>query len=202
LGWLGEVPNDPKQTLSNQVEYKLKYLGRLSDRAELFDSDASQSKDNIISDKGPQSSINTNEVFIVHGHDDTAKVKVALFLERLKLKSIILHEQTNLGKTIIEKIEAYTNVGFAVVLYTQCDVGGKDSQILKPRARQNVVFEHGYLIGKIGRSKVCALVKGNIETPSDISGVVYTPMDDNDGWHLKLACELKASGYTIDMNML
>ena len=142
------------------------------------------------------------KAFIVHGHDETAKVKAARFIEKLGFKPIILHEQASSGKTIIEKIEEYSNVGFGIVLYTPCDIGGKNAEKpnLKLRARQNVVFEHGYLIGKIGRSNVCALVKGEIETPNDISGVVYVPMDDSDAWHLLIARELKKSGYDVDMN--
>lgn len=149
-------------------------------------------------------SIEKNEIFIVHGHDNEAKVKAALFISRLGFKPIILHEQASSGKTIIEKIEEYTNVGFGIVLYTPCDIGGKQitSPQLKSRARQNVVFEHGYLIGKIGRNNVCALVKGDIETPNDISGVVYITMDDADAWHLKLAKELRNSGYNVDMNKI
>ena len=148
--------------------------------------------------------LNLSQVFIVHGHDETAKIKVARFIEQLDLKPIILHEQASAGNTIIEKIEEYSNVGFGIVLYTACDIGGKQemSPILKPRARQNVVFEHGYLIGKIGRSNVCALVKGAIETPNDISGVVYVTMDDTDAWHIQIAKELKRAGYVIDMNKI
>ncbi|MGD6736370.1 TIR domain-containing protein [Photobacterium leiognathi subsp. mandapamensis] len=108
------------------------------------------------------------------------------------------------GATIIEKIEDYSNVGFGVVLYTACDVGSKASQEprLKSRARQNVVFEHGYLIGSLGRSNVCALVQGDLELPNDISGVVYNPIDNSDAWQLQLAKELKKSGYDVDMNRL
>lgn len=152
------------------------------------------------------SSIVSNNVFIVHGRDDLLKVEVARFIEKLGLSAIILHEQPNSGKTIIEKIEEYTNVGFGIVLYTPCDIGGqKLSNLdtdLKPRARQNVVFEHGYLIGKLGRNKVCALVKEEVEFPSDISGVVYQKVDDAGAWKLKLAIELKQAGYSIDLNIL
>ena len=145
-----------------------------------------------------------NEVFIVHGHDETAKTKTARFIEKLGFKPIILHEQASGSKTVIEKIEAYSNVGFGVVLYTPCDIGAKkeDNPSMQNRARQNVVFEHGFLIGKIGRENVCALVKGDIETPNDISGVVYVKMDEEDAWHLKLARELRASGYDVNMNKL
>ncbi|WP_323594425.1 nucleotide-binding protein [Aliarcobacter butzleri] len=145
----------------------------------------------------------SNKIFIVHGHDNGAKQEVARFLEKLGLEPIILHEQASSQKTIIEKIESYAGqVGFGVVLYTACDIGGKDKDNLQSRARQNVVFEHGYLIGLLGRDKVCPLVKGNIETPGDISGVVYTPMDDSGSWHLPLARELKAAGYDIDSTKL
>lgn len=142
------------------------------------------------------------KVFIVHGHDEAAEIKAARFIEKLGFEAIILHEQASSGKTIIEKIEQYSNVGFGIVLYTECDLGGKTTDKLRHRARQNVVFEHGYLIGKIGRGNVCALVKGDIELPNDISGVVYVAMDDSNAWHFKVAKELKSSGYDIDMNKL
>jgi hypothetical protein len=108
-----------------------------------------------------------SRVFIVHGRDDAAKNEAARFVEKLGLVAIILHEQASGGRTIIEKIESNSNVGFAVVLYTPCDVGGiRGAQDQKSRARQNVVFEHGYLIAKLGRQNVCALVKGDIELPT------------------------------------
>ena len=90
------------------------------------------------------------------------------------------------------------------MLYTPCDLGASQKQKdqLKARARQNVVFEHGYLIGKIGRENVCALVKGDIETPNDISGVVYIKMDEGDGWKLAVAKEMKKSGYDVDLNKI
>ena len=148
--------------------------------------------------------IDMKKVFIVHGQDEAAKQDVARFLEKLGLEAIILHEQPNKGKTIIEKIEHYSNVGFGIVLYTPCDVGAKkgEENNLQSRARQNVVFEHGYLIGKLGREKVCALLKDNLEKPNDISGVVYIEMDKKRGWMLDLCKELKNAGYSVDMNLL
>lgn len=143
------------------------------------------------------------KVFIVHGHNNEAKQETARFIEKLGLKAIILHEQINQGKTIIEKIEENTNVGYAIILYTPCDLGkAKDDAELKKRARQNVVFEHGYLIGKLGRERVSALVKGDIEKPNDISGIVYINMDNGGGWKVSLAREMKSVGYDIDMNKI
>ena len=146
-----------------------------------------------------------NQVFIVHGHDTEAKLAVARTLEKLNYKPIILHEQATRGKTIIEKIEEYSDVSFAVVLYTPCDLGrakelAPDQD--KARARQNVVFEHGYLIGKLGRQHVCALVKGDIETPGDMSGIVYVPMDDAGAWKYALGKEMKSVGLAVDLNSL
>lgn len=143
------------------------------------------------------------KVFIVHGRDNEAKQEVARFIERLGLEAIILHEQVSRSHTIIEKIEEYSNVGYAVVIYTPCDEGRlKGEKEFRSRARQNVVFEHGFLMGKIGRKNVCALVKGDIETPNDISGVVYENMDSSGAWKLSIAKELKAAGYQIDLNSI
>lgn len=139
----------------------------------------------------------SKQVFIVHGHDEVAKLEMAAAIRDLGLEPIILHEQASGGLTVIEKIEKYTNVGFAVVLYTPCDVGGKRalSINLRSRARQNVVFEHGYLMAKLGRTRVMAFVKGEIETPTDISGVLYIDLDSGSVWKSELQKELKAVGY-------
>lgn len=146
----------------------------------------------------------SNKVFIVHGHDETAQNKAARFVEKLGFEAIILHEKASSGRTIIEKIEHYSDVGFAIVLYTPDDVGNEKSKSdsLNIRARQNVVFEHGFLIGKLGRKNVAALVDGKLELPNDISGVVYISLDEASAWQLQLAKEMKYSGYEIDMNKL
>jgi len=141
-------------------------------------------------------------VFIVHGHDDAAKEVMARFVERLGLEPVILHEQPNSGNTIIEKLLAHVDVDFTVVLLTPDDVGSlvSDPTSLKSRARQNVVFEFGLFVGSLGRKKVCALHKGDVELPSDYHGVLYVPMDDAGGWKLLLAREMRHAGLDIDMN--
>jgi len=141
-----------------------------------------------------------NKVFIVHGHDDLAKITLARFLEQVGLKPIILHEQPSSSQTIIEKIESHSDVGYAIVLYTPCDTGAKIGGQPTPRARQNVVFEHGYFIGKLGRSKVSALVKGHVETPNDISGVVYIDLDERGAWKMDVAKELSNAGFSINLS--
>ncbi|MEM5529583.1 nucleotide-binding protein [Gammaproteobacteria bacterium AS21] len=146
----------------------------------------------------PPGVFNTSQVFIVHGHDDIAKLEMSAFISSLGLQPIILHQQASSGRTIIEKIEYYSNVGFGVVLYTPCDVGSKAGELTgNYRARQNVVFEHGFLIGKLSRARVTAVVKGSVETPNDISGVVYTSMDNDGQWKQQLLVELRDAGYQV-----
>lgn len=127
---------------------------------------------------------------------------MARFLEKLGLKPIILHEQPNAGRTIIEKVERYSEVAFAVVLLTPDDVGGvaANPEPLNPRARQNVILELGYFLGKLGRAHVAALLKGDVERPSDYDGVVYIAMDSGGAWKLQLARELKTAGLNVDLN--
>lgn len=142
-----------------------------------------------------------SKVFIVHGHDGEPREAVARCLERLGLDAVILHERPNKGRTIITKFrEEAAGVGFAVVLMTPDDVGKAEKATdLRPRARQNVVFELGFFIGALGPDRVAALVKGDIERPSDFDGVVYISLDDAD-WQMRLGRELQAAGYHIDWN--
>ncbi len=140
------------------------------------------------------------KVFIVHGHEDGPREAVAHFVRKIGFEPIILHEQANQGKTIIEKVEAHGDVGFAVVLLTPDDEGSAKGGTLQPRARQNVILELGYFIGRLGRERVCALKSGDVEIPSDYSGVVYEPFDKTGGWKQKLGRELEVAGYTIDWN--
>lgn len=146
-----------------------------------------------------------NSVFLVHGHDEATKEKVARFLEKVGIEVIILHEMVSQGMTIIEKFEEYASrAGFAIVLFTPDDIGfpiGEEDR-KQPRARQNVVLEMGYFIGRLKRERVCVLYKGGVELPSDILGVVYHPIDDANGWKLSLAGELKRAGYSIDLNKI
>jgi predicted nucleotide-binding protein len=140
-------------------------------------------------------------VFVVHGRDEGKKEAVARFLSTLDLVPIILHEQPNQGRTLIEKFEAHADVSFAVVILTGDDVGGPtNSDIERPRARQNVVFELGYFVGRLGRKRVCTLYEEQVEIPSDFSGVVYVPLDPAGAWRTLLARELRAASFEIDMN--
>jgi len=147
-------------------------------------------------------------VFVVHGHDPKAKQSVARCLEKLELKPIILHEKPSRGRTIIEKFEDYADVGFAVVLLTPDDTCiakadmNKPKPRARPRARQNVVFELGFFVGRLGRQRVCALLKGDVEIPSDFAGVLWVPMDPQGAWRFELVREMKAAGLDVDPNKL
>jgi predicted nucleotide-binding protein len=142
------------------------------------------------------------KIFIVHGHDEGAREAVARYVEKLGFEPIILHEQASQGRTVIEKIEAHSDVGFAVILLTPDDFGGCKGEQPKDRARQNVLLELGYFVGKLGRSRVCALKRGDIEVPSDFGGVVYVPFDQGGGWREILGRELQATGFEIDWNLV
>ncbi|MFZ2171799.1 MAG: nucleotide-binding protein [Methylococcaceae bacterium] len=147
----------------------------------------------------------SRKVFVVHGHDNEAKESTARFLEKLGLQPIILHEQPSSGRTVIEKFESYaSDIAFAVVLLTPDDVGtvATSPANLKARARQNVVMELGYFMGRLGRVRVCALHKGGIELPSDYQGVLYIEMDIAGAWKGKLAQEFVQAKLPIELSGL
>ncbi len=139
-------------------------------------------------------------VFIVHGHDSALRESVARIIEKQDVEAIILSEQANKGRTIIEKFENYSDVGGAICLFTADDVGKAKGQAdEKRRARQNVVFEAGYFMGRLGRDHIVILADKGVEMPSDLSGVVHT---DTANWKIDLLKELRAMGYTVDFNKL
>ena len=191
LGDLVKAFRDNAQSQINRLE-------SIKDKLPLYGEPAQP----VTPKKASKRQIVSNEVFIVHGRDEAAKHAVARFLEKLGLEPIILHEQANKGRTIIEKFEDYSLVGYAVVLLTADDVGKLASQEpkLSPRARQNVVFEWGFFMGKLGRERVCALYEEGIEQPSDLDGVVYVSLDKIGAWKLLLGKELQAAGFDIDLN--
>lgn len=142
-----------------------------------------------------------NEVFIVHGHDDALKNEVARTIEKAGLKVTILHEKPNKGFTsIIQKFEEYAKkIGYAVVLMTPDDRGKeKNEKRYKERARQNVIFELGYFVGRIGPNSVSAIHTENIELPSDINGVLYIEYDKAGGWKMELLKDLESAGFNIN----
>jgi predicted nucleotide-binding protein len=182
------------------LDRKLHRLDSISERLDLIPlSEEIQERLDI---RPNETEISNSRVFIVHGHDELARETVARFLERLHVEVIILHEQASQGMTIIEKLEKYSDVGFAVVLLTPDDEGRKaaEGEVLKPRARQNVILELGYFVGKLARNRVVALYSGSLELPSDYLGVVFVTLDPGGGWRLELAKELKHAGFPIDMN--
>jgi predicted nucleotide-binding protein len=146
-------------------------------------------------------------VFVVHGHDTGRKEMVARFLAQLDLEPVILHEMWSGGRTVIEKLEHYSDVCYAVVILSPDDVGGvaadrRAPSKLRPRARQNVVLEFGLFLAKLGRTHVCALHAGDVELPSDMAGVVYIPMDPAGAWRLELAREMSGAGLDVDFRKL
>jgi predicted nucleotide-binding protein len=182
-------------------EHVNQYITKLEsilERLELYaEPDGSRSAAAVQEASAPDSS----RIFIVHGHDGAPKAEVARFIERLGFEAIILHERPNKGRTLITKFrEEASDAGFAVVLMTPDDLGKAEMATdLNPRARQNVVFELGFFIGKLGPERVAALVKGDIERPSDFDGVVYISLDRDD-WQTALGRELDGAGYRIDWN--
>lgn len=156
-------------------------------------------EENVVEMKAPHKAT-FDRIFIVHGHDGELKHAVARLVEKQGLQAIILSEQANQGKTIIEKFEENSDVSGAICLFTADDLGrAKADANDLPRARQNVVFEAGYFMGKLGRNHVVIIAEKGIELPSDMQGIVYT---DKSNWEVDVLKELKAMGYTIDFNKL
>ncbi len=144
-------------------------------------------------------------VFIVHGRDWGAREATARLVEGQNLEAVILAEQPNGGRTLIEKFEAgATSAAFAIVLLTPDDIGGLSSapNDVQARARENVIFELGYFVGQLGRGKVCLVRNGEVNIPSDLHGVAYVPLDEHGAWKARVLREIEQAGMPIDMDRL
>lgn len=195
-----------KRCWNDGINQLLNLLFTFKEEIELFGT-KTQFKSDIKEENNLEKSIFNNRVFIVHGHDDSMKNSVARIIDKLELEPIILHEQANKNRTIIEKLEEEgKNCIFAIILLSSDDKGyckSNPSQI-KERARQNVILELGYFMGKLGRDKVIALYSpsSDFEMPSDFDGTLYVKYDKEGAWKFQLAKELKASGIEVDLNKI
>lgn len=165
---------------------------------EIYLEDIEDEENHFIAAKTTTHETSFDKVFIVHGHDGELKQSVARLIEKQSLNAVILSEQANKGKTIIEKFEENSDVSGAICLFTADDFGrAKNDSTELPRARQNVVFEAGYFMGKLSRSRVVIIAEKGVELPSDMQGIVYT---DKANWEIDVLKEMKAMGYSIDFN--
>jgi predicted nucleotide-binding protein len=148
----------------------------------------------------------SNKIFIVHGHDHNFKHELEIFLTEIGLQPIVLHREADEGKTIIEKFEKHSDVGYAFILLSPDEIAYASEQdkledinrTKEHRARPNVIFEFGYFVGKLSRERVCCLMKGNVTRPSDLDGLVYKRIDnkiESEGY--SIIKELKAAGYML-----
>jgi len=146
----------------------------------------------------------TRKVFIVHGHDENAKLQLENLLTRFNLEPVVLHRRPDKGRTIIEKFEAESkDIGYAFVLLTPDDDClsfdeeiGKRKKVKRPR--QNVILELGFFIGSLGRERVCAIYKKGVDIPSDIAGVLYKQFDKSvQELYGEIRKELTTAGYKL-----
>ncbi len=200
-GWRVKRENERQQSYVKGLDSSASLLESMIEEIEEYWEDDNKEQGSFSLPKDER--IDATKVFVVHGRDDSTRQAVARFIEKLDLEPVILDEQADKGRTIIEKFEQEADeVRFAVILLTPDDEGRLRSEEaeLKPRARQNVIFELGYFRRALGPNRVCALKKGEVETPSDYDGVIYIPLDDAGGWKMGLIRELKAAGFDVDAN--
>ncbi|OZC35705.1 nucleic acid-binding protein [Marinobacter vinifirmus] len=175
----GPSRSEEIRDLHDDIDKKVQRLNSIKERLELIPESTGVAAPTP-SRTNPAAAI-TKKVFVVHGHDEVAKTNLEIFLREIGLDPIVLHRQADEGLTIIEKFEKHSDVGYAFILLTPDEVAYGANEDGKPdqertkelRARPNVVFEFGYFVGKLGRSRTCCLYTGDVTLPSDISGMIY-----------------------------
>jgi len=193
-----QIQRDHQNAFRRQMEQA---KGIIQSAVDALTERVSEATDNALPSAG---SFDPKKVFIVHGHNESFKQNVARTIKAIGLTPIILAEQPDKGRTVIEKFENEGNdVGFAVVLLTADDKGRKNkARTMQSRARQNVVFEMGYFMALLGRGRVMLLLQEGVEEPSDLKGIVYTKLDRDDAWKYRLVKELREQGYNISSDSL
>ena len=204
-GILSQSPSEQFTASLNTILFSAKLSGIKSERIRRLESFRSQLSDYAlnyqVNKENTESEHTQDSIFIVHGRNDTRRLEVRNFIDsHTDLQPITLSDQPNKGLDLLGKfVENAQKARFAVVIVTGDDEGrikgGKD---LKPRARQNVIFELGYFIGLLGRDKVAVLYEDNTELPSDFGGIVYIPLSRD--WKIQLGRELKNAGIQVDLN--
>lgn len=187
------------------IDKKIRRIDSIIERLELISLSAAH-QSQVASREEPQPQSRSKRVFVVHGRDEAAKTSLEVFLHEIGLEPIVLHRQADEGLTIIEKFEKHSDVGYVFVLLTPDEVSYLSAEESKPdadrnkefRARPNVIFEFGYFVGKLGRSRVCCLYSGNVSLPSDVSGMIYKKYEKSiEEVAYGIIKDLKASGYAI-----
>jgi len=183
----------------NDIDDKIHRLDSINERLEIIPLNAaSQTATAKVSAK------KKGKVFVVHGRDDLAKSSLEIFLHENDFDPVVLHRQADEGQTIIEKFEKHSDVSYAFILLTPDEVAYLSSEDKLPdadrhkefRARPNVIFEFGYFVGKLGRSRVCCLYTGNVALPSDVNGMIYKKYERNiEEVGYSILKDLKAAGY-------
>lgn len=199
---LGEKISD----LHKDIDSKIHRIDSIIERLELIPLSRSTAS-TITSDVPMQPATKSKKAFVVHGQDEVAKTSLEVFLREIGLEPVVLHRQADQGLTIIEKFEKHSDVGYAFILLTPDEVSYLKSEQNKPdherrkefRARPNVIFEFGYFVGKLGRSKVCCLYTGDVSLPSDVSGMIYKKYSSSlEEIAYSIIKDLKASGFLSD----
>lgn len=153
---------------------------------------------------------NSQQIFIVHGHDTEARDQLELCLRRLGLEPFILMNSSGGGKTIIEALEGKIgkdfSTDFGIVLMTPDDMGYalKDGEEkAEPRARQNVILETGMLLSSLTRERMALIVKGHIEIPSDLQGIIHFGFNHHIKEVVNKLCKrLRECGYDLDADKI
>lgn len=110
-------------------------------------------------------------VFISHGRSKDW-LEVQPYIEKdLRLATLELAQEPNLGQTLIEKLVA--NAGrcdSAVIVMTGDDLAENET-----RVRENVMHEIGYFQGRYGRRAVVLLHEDGVKVPTNLGGIAYVP---------------------------
>jgi len=187
-GWRENILKE-KDTFQKGIKTAVFYLKSYEADDHVVDFEKKEQKaKNKSSDKAaaaPEAKKASNKkIFFVHGRNDGVKTQVADFLLKTGIKPVNINKNIGKDQPLMEKMAKHSDVKASIVLFSSA-------------AGQNVIFEAGYFIGKLGMEHTVILLEEGVETPSELNGCAFYEIDQKGKWRLEIANKLKSMNFDI-----
>ena len=129
----------------------------------------------------------TNRVFVVSAANNPLLQQLTALLKELGIEASVYQRTGGGSDALLPHIEKQSDTHYAFYL-------------IGPDDLPSVMFELGYLVGKIGANRVCCIYQKDVQVPKNIPGVqrkeIIVKLEEIS---FSLIKELKAAGYSVSI---